>query len=112
MRWYHRWVVYILRRILQALLDKDLRGIASQLQQKIGSGVVAVTSSFEGKGSLIITVSNDLTDKISAVDLVQSAAQTLGAKGGGGKPNFAQTGGPEGNQAETALEKVKTHLKR
>lgn len=89
---------------------KDLRDLAGDLQKQIGSGVVAVTSSFEGKGSIIITVSDDLTSKISAVDLVKISAEILGAKGGGGKPNFAQTGGPNGDKTTEAIEAIKKAL--
>lgn len=86
---------------------KDLRDIVGEFQKQVGSGVVAVASSFEGKGSIIITVSDDLTAKISAVDLVKISAEILGAKGGGGKPNFAQTGGPNGDKTDDAIEAIK-----
>lgn len=87
---------------------KDLRDLATSLQQKIGSGVVVAGSSFEGKGSIIVTVSDDLTGRISAVDLVRASADILGAKGGGGKPNFAQTGGTNGDKVDEAIAKVKS----
>lgn len=89
---------------------KDLRAIVGDLQKQLGSGVIAVASSFEGKGSIIIAVTEDLTGKISAVDLVKNAAEELGAKGGGGKPNFAQTGGPNGQNVEAAIDKVRKAL--
>jgi len=89
---------------------KDLRDMIGDLQKQVDSGVVAVTSSFEGKGSLIIAVSDDLTDRINAVELVRSATDILGAKGGGGKPNFAQTGGTNGNKVEEAIAKVREAL--
>ncbi len=89
---------------------KDLRDLVSDLQKQIGSGVVAVTSSFEGKASLIVAVSDDLTGRINAVDLVKSSADILGARGAGGKPNFAQTGGTNGDKVEEALAKVKSSI--
>jgi alanyl-tRNA synthetase len=89
---------------------KDLRDLIGELQQQIGSGVVAVTSSFEGKASLIIAVTDDLTAKISAVDLAKSCWEILGAKGGGGKPNFAQTGGTNGDKVADAIAKVRQTL--
>jgi alanyl-tRNA synthetase len=89
---------------------KDLRGFVGDLQKKIDSGVVAATSSFDGKGSLIIAVSDDLTKNISAVDLVRCATDILGAKGGGGKPNFAQTGGTNGDKVEEAIKNVRDAL--
>jgi alanyl-tRNA synthetase len=92
------------------LPPKDLRGVAGDLMKKVGSGVIAVTSSFDGKGSLIVAVSDDVTDKYDAVTLVRAGADVLGAKGAGGKPNFAQTGGPNGAAAKDALDKVKSQL--
>lgn len=89
---------------------KDLRGIVGDLQKSLPSGVVAASASFEGKAALIVAVSEDFTAKVDAVTLVKAAAETLGAKGAGGRPNFAQTGGPEGNHAESAIEKVKAAL--
>jgi alanyl-tRNA synthetase len=86
---------------------KDLRDLVGDLQKKIGSGVVAGTSSFEGKGSLIVAVTDDLTSRVNAVNLVQASAEILGAKGGGGKPNFAQTGGTNGDRVEEAIEKIR-----
>jgi alanyl-tRNA synthetase len=89
---------------------KDLRELAGNLQKKIGSGVVAVGSSFEGKGSIIVAVSDDLTNKVNAVTLVQISAEILGAKGGGGKPNFAQTGGTNGDKVEDAIALIRNGL--
>lgn len=94
----------------EGVAAKDLRGIVGDLQKSVPSGVVAVTSSEGGKASLIIAVSDDLTGKVNAVTLVQAAAETLGAKGGGGKPNFAQTGGSDASGAAKALEIVKEKL--
>lgn len=92
------------------LPPKDLRDIVTELQKQVGSGIVVAASSFEGKGSIIITVSDDLTTKISAVNLVKISAEILGAKGGGGKPNFAQTGGPNGDKVADAIESVRKAL--
>jgi len=89
---------------------KELRDVASELQKQIGSGVVVVASSFEGKGSIIITVSDDLTSQVSAVELVKISSEILGAKGGGGKPNFAQTGGPNGNKVNDAIDAIRKAL--
>jgi alanyl-tRNA synthetase len=86
---------------------KDLRTIITDLQKKIGESVIAVTSSAGGKASIIIAVSDKLTAKIDAVDLVKQVADILGAKGGGGKPNFAQTGGTNGDKVQEALDKIK-----
>jgi alanyl-tRNA synthetase len=89
---------------------KDLRDLIGDLQKKIGSGVVVATSNFEGKASLIVAVSEDLTAKINAVELVKVSSDVLGAKGGGGKPNFAQTGGTNGDKVEEAIALIRQSL--
>jgi alanyl-tRNA synthetase len=84
--------------ILKHLNDipaKDLKGIADDLKKNLKSGIVVVTSVYEGKVSLVVAVTNDLTAKISAVDLAKVAALTVGGKGGGGRPDMAQAGGTE-----------------
>lgn len=89
---------------------KDLRGLVGDLQKQLGSGVVVAASSFEGKGSIIVAVSDDLTAKIDAVELVKASAETLGAKGAGGKPNFAQTGGSNGDKVEEAISIIRNAI--
>lgn len=96
------------------LLDisaKDLRSTATDLINKIKSGIVAVACSNEGKVSFIVAVSSDLTDKFSAVDIVKSLTDILGSKGAGGKPNFAQTGGSNVENVDQALNEVKEIIK-
>ena len=82
--------------ILKNLNDipaKDLKGIADDLKKNLKSGIVVVTSVYEDKVSLVVAVTNDLTSKISAVDLAKVAALTVGGQGGGGRPDMAQAGG-------------------
>lgn len=86
---------------------KELRSIVADLQKKFDSGVVVVASSFEGKSSLIIAVSDDLTNKINAAELVKSCYELIGAKGGGGKPNFAQTGGNNIDRFDEVIDVVR-----
>jgi alanyl-tRNA synthetase len=78
---------------LQGVSAKDLKGIGDDLKKTLPSGIVVVTSIYEEKVSLVIGVTNDLTTKISAIDLVKIAAQTIGGQGGGGRPDMAQAGG-------------------
>ncbi len=88
---------------------RDLKALVDQLKKEIGSGIVIVTSIAEGKVSLVIGVTDDLTSKISAVDLVKVGAQTLGGQGGGGRPDLAQAGGVDVNaigKLVDALERV------
>ncbi|MDF7674385.1 alanine--tRNA ligase [Acetobacteraceae bacterium ESL0709] len=74
---------------------RDLKGLAETLLKQLGSGVVALLSSANERGSLVIAVSPDLTDRVSAVELVQAASPLMGGKGGGGRPDMAQAGGTE-----------------
>ena len=72
-------------------------------KQKMGSGVVAFVAVNEGKVALIIGVTNDLTERFSAIDLVRVGAAAVGGNGGGGRPDMAQAGGPNGDNADGAL---------
>jgi alanyl-tRNA synthetase len=72
--------------------------------------VVALVSTAEGKASIVVAVSADLTSRISAVDLVRAASAAVGGKGGGGRPDLAQAGGPDGDKADEALAAVRAAL--
>jgi alanyl-tRNA synthetase len=93
-------------RVLDGVSAKDLRPMIEETRTKIGSGIVVFIAREDGKASIAIGVSTDLTTKISAVDLVRAGATALGGKGGGGRPDMAQAGGPDGDKAEAALEAV------
>jgi alanyl-tRNA synthetase len=97
-------------RVLEGVPPKELRGAADQLLQKLGEGVVALVAVNEGKASVVVSVSKGLTDRIDARELVRRAVEVLGGKGGGGRADFAQGGGPEGAKAEAALEAVQQAL--
>lgn len=89
--------VKLITRHLTDVPTKDLKPLVDDLKAKIGSGVVVVTSVKEGKTSLIVGVTQDLTGRLSAVDLVRAASAVLGGSGGGGRPDLAQAGGSETN---------------
>ena len=97
-------------KVLAARLDgaapKDLRGLADEGKKRLGSGVVAFVAVNEGKAALVVGVTDDLTDSFSAVELVRCGAQSLGGKGGGGRPDMAQAGGPHGDKADVALDAI------
>lgn len=99
-----------LGKILADVPAKELRGIVEAFKKKLGSGIVAVISVIEGKASLVVAVSDDLTDRIDAVTLVKAAAEALGGTGGGGKKDMAQAGGPQGELAEEALKTIKSRI--
>ncbi len=86
---------------------RELKGLAEAIGQQLGSGVVALVSTAEGKASIVVAVSADLTARLSAVDLVRAASAAVGGKGGGGRPDLAQAGGPEAAHADQALAAVR-----
>jgi alanyl-tRNA synthetase len=97
-------------RIVDDVPGRDLRSLADDLKRRIGSGVVAVVSRAEGKGAIVVGVTPDLTDRFDAVELVRVGAEALGGKGGGGRPDMAQAGGPDAARAEAALAAVERAL--
>ena len=90
---------------------KELRGLVEAIAKQAGSSVVAVVSTAEGKASIAVGVSPDLVKRVSAVDLVRAASIAVGGKGGGGRPDMAQAGGPDGERADDALDAIRTALK-
>ncbi|MDH7798576.1 MULTISPECIES: alanine--tRNA ligase [unclassified Beijerinckia] len=83
---------------------KDLKSLADEAKQSVGSGIVAIVGvTGDGKAGVVVAVSRDLTDKFNAVDLVRVASEKLGGKGGGGRPDMAQAGGPDGSKADEAV---------
>jgi alanyl-tRNA synthetase len=89
---------------------RDLKGIAETIAKQLGSGVVALVSTAEGKASIVVAVTPDLSARHSAVDLVRAASAAVGGKGGGGRPDMAQAGGPDAAAADTALATVRAIL--
>ncbi|MFT8979012.1 DHHA1 domain-containing protein, partial [Gluconobacter oxydans] len=81
-------------RDLGDVSPKELKGLAESISKQIGSGVVALMSNADGRGSIVIAVTKDLTDRLDAVKLVREASALMGGKGGGGRPDMAQAGGP------------------
>ncbi|SDH81417.1 alanine--tRNA ligase [Roseospirillum parvum] len=90
-------------RTLEGIPAKELKGMADEMKGQLGSGVVALIAVTEGKASLVVGVTDDLTGKLSAVDLVRAGSAAVGGKGGGGRPDMAQAGGPDGAKAGEAL---------
>jgi len=84
--------------------------MADDLKKQIGSGIVALVAVGDGKASLVVGVTDDLTERFDAVALVREGAAALGGKGGGGRPDMAQAGGPDAAAAEKALESIERAL--
>ncbi|MCR6631190.1 MAG: alanine--tRNA ligase [Magnetospirillum sp.] len=97
-------------RVLDGVPAKDLKGMADEIKKQIGSGVVALLSTDGGKASLVVGVTDDLSSKISAVDLVRVGSEAVGGKGGGGRPDMAQAGGPDAANAQAAIDKIEAAL--
>jgi alanyl-tRNA synthetase len=97
-------------RAVEGVSAKDLKGLADDAKAKLGSGVVAFVAVSDGKASLVVGVTDDLKTKINAVDLVKIGAEQLGGKGGGGRPDMAQAGGPDGAKANDALAAIEKRL--
>ena len=93
-------------RVVDDVPGRELKSLADDLKRRIGSGIVAVVSRAEGKAAIVVGVTDDLTGRFDAVELVRSGAAALGGKGGGGRPDMAQAGGPEAAQADAALAAV------
>ncbi len=102
--------VKFLSRALENVSANDLKPLVDQLKAQLGSGIVVVGSNQEGKGSVVVGVTSDLTSKYNAVDLVRLASEALGGKGGGGRPDLAQAGGPNGTLLEAAFTAVQQAL--
>ncbi|MFP4098333.1 MAG: alanine--tRNA ligase [Alphaproteobacteria bacterium] len=97
-------------RILAGISPKDLKPMADELKNKIGSGVVVLIATGEGKASIVVGVTDDLTGKLSAVDLARVGSEALGGKGGGGRPDMAQAGGSDESAAPKAVEAIEKTL--
>ena len=98
------------RKSLDGMPAKELKSLADDMKGQVGSGVVAVVSNVDGKASLVVGVTDDLTNDFSAVDLVRAGSAAVGGKGGGGRPDMAQAGGPFGAQGQAALDAIEMAL--
>ena len=99
-----------LGQVVEGLDPKDLRSTVDTMKQRLGSGVAALVAVNDGRASVAVGVTDDLAGDISAVDLVRAAVAALGGQGGGGRPDMAQGGGPDGEKAQEALTAVRDAL--
>ncbi|GGE31658.1 alanine--tRNA ligase [Marinicauda pacifica] len=102
--------VKFIGRVVEGVGGKDLRGLVDEARSQMGSGVAVFIGINEGKAALAVGVTDDLKDRYNAVDLVREGAAAVGGKGGGGRPDFAQAGGPDGTQAEAGLTAIREAL--
>ena len=97
-------------QVMPGMDPKELRGLLDEAKTRMGSGVAAICAVNDGKAAFAVGVTDDLTSRISAVDLVRVGVEALGGKGGGGRPDMAQGGGPDGDSADAALAAVREAL--
>ena len=98
-------------RVVTDVPPKELKPMADEMKKQVGSGVVAIAGASEGKASIVVGVTDDLTGRFDAIELVREGARALGGKGGGGRPDMAQAGGPDTEAGEQAVAAVEAALK-
>jgi alanyl-tRNA synthetase len=97
-------------QVIDGLDAKELRGLLDQAKTRLGSGIAAIIAVNDGRASVAAAVTDDLTARFNAVDLVRAAVEALGGKGGGGRPDMAQGGGPDGAKAADAIAAIRAAI--
>jgi alanyl-tRNA synthetase len=103
--------VKVMARIVEGVEPKDLRSLADQAKQQVASGVVAFATASDGKAALVVGVTDDLVKRFNAVELLRRGVEAVGGKGGGGRPDMAQGGGPDGAKLQAALDAITAAMK-
>jgi len=102
----------LIARVLDGVDGKGLRGVAEDFRKQVGSGVVALIGTTDGKAAVTVAVTSDVTDRINAADLARAAVLAMGGQGAGGKPDFAQGGAPDASKAEAGLQAIRDTLEQ
>ncbi|MBE6463000.1 MAG: alanine--tRNA ligase [Alphaproteobacteria bacterium] len=102
--------VKFIGKVIPDVHPKELKAFIDEMSAKIGSGVIVLATDKDGKASIVVGVTKDLTDKYNAVDLVKIASAQVGGQGGGGRPDMAQAGGSDASKLPLAFEEVKKAL--
>ena len=95
--------VKVVSKVLNAIPPKELKGLVDEIKKDIVTGIVIVISTLDKKASIVVGVTEDITNKYDAVEFTKAAVEILGGKGGGGRPDMAQGGGPNYQKAEEAI---------
>ena len=103
--------ITLVEKELTDIPAKDLKGLADNFKKAIKSGIVLLINTTEGKVSIVAAVTDDLTDKISAIDLVKAGSHEVGGQGGGGRPDMAQAGGNDASHVKQAFKSMKSLIK-
>jgi alanyl-tRNA synthetase len=99
-------------QVVEGFDPKGLRAAVDEMKKRLGSGIGVLVAVNDGRGSVAVGVTDDLTGQVSAVELVKAAVAALGGQGGGGRPDMAQGGGPDGSKAKEAVNAVKDSLEK
>jgi alanyl-tRNA synthetase len=102
--------VNVIARVLNGVGSKDLRSLAEDFKKQVGSGIVALIGTSDGKAAVTVAVTPDMVGRFNAAELAKVAVMAMGGQGAGGKPDFAQGGAPDDRQAEAGLAAVKIAL--
>ena len=102
--------VKFLAQVLSGVSGKDLPALIDEMKARIGSGAVLLIADTGAKPAVAAGVTADLTATLSAVTLVKAAAEAMGGKGGGGRPDLAQAGGADIAQADAAIKAAEAVL--
>ncbi len=102
--------VNVVAKVLEDVPPKDLKPMADDIKAQVKSGVAVLIAVNEGKASIVVGVTADVAEKLSAVDLVRVGSAALGGKGGGGRSDMAQAGGPDGSKADEAIAAIKESI--
>ena len=102
--------VKFIGKVISDVHPKELKAFIDEMSQTIGSGIMVLATDKDGKASIVVGVTKDLTSKYNAVDLVRIASATVGGQGGGGRPDMAQAGGPDASKLQDAFNEVKKAL--
>ena len=97
-------------QVIEGLDPRELRPLLDEAKKRMGSGVAAICAVNDGKGAFAVAVTDDHTERFSAVELVRLGVEVLGGKGGGGRADMAQGGGPDGSRAQDAIAAVRTAI--
>jgi alanyl-tRNA synthetase len=101
-----------LGQVVEGFDSKGLRAAVDDMKKRLGSGIAALIAVNDGRASVAVGITDDLAGQVSAVELVKVAVASLGGQGGGGRPDMAQGGGPDGSKAKEALQAVKDALQK
>ena len=97
-------------QVIEGLEARELRGLLDEAKARMGSGVAAIVAVNDGRAAIAAAVTDDLTGRYDAVALVRAGVEALGGKGGGGRPDMAQGGGPDASKADEAIAAVRRAL--